>query len=214
MPEAQLRLSRERIIDAAQKLADTNGAPALTMRSIAKSLGVEAMSLYHHFANKDEILDALVDSVFSEITLPQKGAPWAEEMRVRAQSVREVLLRHHWAVGLLDSRRNPGPATLRHHDHVIGCLRQENFSIEQAAHTFATLDSYIYGFVLQEISLPFNTADHGADMFAEILSNTADDYPHLTEMATEYTARLEYDFADEFEWGLSLILDAIARRHT
>ena len=127
------------------------------MRKLAQELGVEAMSLYHHVANKDDILDGIVDVVFSEIDLPTNDIDWRAAMRQRAISARQALRRHPWATGLMESRSTPGPATLRHHDAVLGILRNAGFSIELAAHAFSVLDSYVYGFALQESSLPFQT---------------------------------------------------------
>ena len=140
------------------------------MRKLGEALGVEAMSLYNHVANKDELLDGMVDLVFSEIDLPSDGADWKTAMRERAVSARQALSRHPWAIGLMESRTSPGPATLRHHDAVIGSLREAGFSIAMAAHAFSALDSYIYGFALQEASLPFNTAEETAEVAQTILS--------------------------------------------
>src|SRR5450756_2219867 len=143
-------LTRERVLQAAIKLADQGGLESLSMRKVGQELGVEAMALYYHFKNKDEVLDNMIDLVFSEIDLPPSGADWKTAMRQRAISAREVLSRHRWAIGLMESRANPGPATLRHHDAVLGSLRAAGFSLEMAAHVYSLLDSYLYGFALQE----------------------------------------------------------------
>ena len=148
-------LSRERVLRGAIAVADAAGVGALTIRSLAQHLGVKPMSVYYYVANKDEILDGIVDLVFSEIDLPSPGGDWRSEMRRRAISARRVLRRHPWAIGLLESRKTPGPATLRHHDAVIGTLREAGFSVEMTAHAYALLDSYVYGFALQEAALPF-----------------------------------------------------------
>src|SRR5690606_27134361 len=139
-------LTRDRVMEAAVAVADEGGVAAVTMRKVAERLGVEAMSLYYHVSGKDEILDGIVDRVFSEIELPGDGAGWKAAMRRRACSAREVLARHPWALGLMESRRNPGPATLRHHDRVLGILRGSGFSVELAAHAFSAIDAYVYGF--------------------------------------------------------------------
>ena len=139
-------LNRQRVLDAAVTLADRDGVAALSMRRLAQELGVEAMSLYHHVANKDAILDGIVDVVFAEIELPDAEAGWREAMRRRAISVRDALRRHPWATGLMESRPTPGPANLRHHDAVLGVLRGAGFPRELTAHAYALLDSYIYGF--------------------------------------------------------------------
>ena len=170
------------------------------------------MSLYKHVANKDDMLDGMVDVVFSEIDLPSTGIQWKESMRQRAFSAREVLGRHPWAIGLTESRMKPGPANLRHHDSVIGCLRKEGFSIELALHAYSALDSYIYGFALQERSLPFETPADVAEVSERMLAQfPAGDYPHLTEAMVEHVGKPGYDYADEFEFGLDLILDGIER---
>ncbi|MEU0250486.1 TetR/AcrR family transcriptional regulator C-terminal domain-containing protein [Streptomyces sp. NPDC006235] len=191
-------------------VADEKGAAALTMRAIAEPLGVEAMSLYHHVAGRDDILDGMVDAVFGEIDLPPREMDWKSALRHRADSARAVLLRHPWAVGLMDSRSQPGPATLRHHDAVIGTLRAGGFSVPMAAHAVSLIDSYLYGFVLQELSLPFRGAAELDEVAGAILRDMpADAYPHLTELATEHVLKPGYDYAGEFAFGLTLILDAL-----
>ena len=139
------RLNRDRVLRAAIALADAGGIESLTMRRLGEELGVEAMSLYHHVANKDDLLDGMVDAVFSEIDLPSDAADWRTAMRDRGISARKALSRHPWATGLMESRTTPGPATLRHHDTVIGTLRKAGFSIELTAHAFSALDSYTTG---------------------------------------------------------------------
>ncbi|MGK5697875.1 TetR/AcrR family transcriptional regulator C-terminal domain-containing protein [Streptomyces sp. URMC 128] len=191
-------------------VADEKGAAALTMRAIAEPLGVEAMSLYHHVAGREDILDGMVDAVFGEIELPPRDTDWKSALRHRADSARAVLLRHPWAVGLMDSRSQPGPATLRHHDAVIGTLRTGGFSVPMAAHAVSLIDSYLYGFVLQELSLPFRGAAELDEVAGAILRDMpADTYPHLTELATEHVLKPGYDYAGEFAFGLTLILDAL-----
>jgi AcrR family transcriptional regulator len=205
-------LSRDQVLRAAVALADEGGIGALSMRKLGQVLGVEAMSLYNHVASKSDLLDGMIDAVFSEIGLPPCGAGWKPAMRQRAISVREVLGRHRWAIGLMESRRSPGPATLRHHDAVLGCLRAAGFSIELTAHAYSLLDSYIYGFALQEASLPFGTAEQTAQVTHEIAGQfPAGQYPHLTELATGYVLQPGYRYGDEFEIGLDLILDALER---
>jgi AcrR family transcriptional regulator len=205
-------LSRERVLLSAVAVADAGGIAALTIRSLAEELGVKPMSVYHHVANKDEILDGIVDLVFGEIELPSAGSDWRSEMRRTASSARRVLRGHPWAIGLLQSRTNPGPATLRHHDAIIGTLRGAGFSVEMTAHAYALLDSYVYGFALSEAALPINGPDTVADV-AESMNRqvSADAYPHLVEFATEHILKPGYDFGNEFEFGLSMILDALAR---
>jgi AcrR family transcriptional regulator len=169
------------------------------------------MSVYYHVAGKEAILDGIVDVVFSEIDLPSADGDWRSELRRRAASARQVLRRHRWAIGLMESRTTPGPATLRHHDAVIATLRAAGFSLEMTAHAYALIDSYTYGFALQEAGLPFEGPDTVAPVAESIMEHfTAGDYPHLVEMATGYYFKTTYDFADEFDFGLNLILDGLA----
>jgi AcrR family transcriptional regulator len=205
-------LSRERVLRAAIELADKDGIESLTMRRLGQQLGVEAMSLYKHVANKDDILDGITELVVSEIDLPPTDVEWKAAMRQRALSTRAVLTRHPWATRVMESRTNPGPATLRYYDSVIGSLRTAGFPIALAAHAFSVLDSYIFGFVVQQTSLPFETSEELADVTADILRQMpADQFPHLTEMAIEHIMQPGYAHADEFEFGLGLILDALER---
>jgi AcrR family transcriptional regulator len=195
------------------EVADAEGIDALSMRRLARALGVEAMSLYHHVANKHDILDGMVDLVFAEVELPDETATWSEAMRRRCWSMREALLRHRWAVGLMESRRSPGTATLRHHDAVIGCCRRAGFSVEMSAHAFSLVDSYVYGFVLQEINLPFADGDDVAAVVDDLVpDDVAEQYPHLAELTTEYVLRPGYSYGDEFGFGLDLVLESLARR--
>lgn len=211
-PDTRARLSRDRVLAGAVAFADEHGIEALTMRKLGQALGVEAMSLYNHVANKDELLDGMVDIVFAEIGLPAGDAGWKEAMRRRAVAARQALSRHRWAIGLMESRTSPGPATLRHHDAVIGCLRGAGFSVEMAAHAFSLLDSYIYGFALQEAGLPFDTAPQTAEVAEMILSRMQpDQYPHLTELAVEHVLQPGYSYGNEFEFGLDVILDGLER---
>jgi AcrR family transcriptional regulator len=203
-------LSRERVVEGAVAIADARGIAALTIRSLAEHLGVKPMSLYYYVANKSEILDAIVDVVFSEIELPTVEGDWRSEVRLRATSARHVLRRHSWAIGLLESRTSPGPATLRHHDAMLGTLRGAGFSIEMTAHAYALIDSYVYGFALQEAALPFEGPDTVAAVAGPMIEQfSTGQYPHLVELATEHVLRPGYDFGDEFDFGLTLILDGL-----
>jgi len=205
-------LSRERVLRAAIVLADAGGIESLTMRRLGQDLGVEAMSLYNHVAGKDDILDGIADLVFSEITVPSDRADWKSAMRLRAISARKALLRHPWASSLMQSRTQPGPATLRHHDSVIGALREAGFTIEMAAHAFSVIDSYIYGFAQQQQNVTYNTSEEAAQVAESILLQIpADEYPYLAELITEHAMKPGYDYAEEFEFGLDLILDGLER---
>ncbi|MDT4930407.1 MAG: hypothetical protein QOF92_3274, partial [Pseudonocardiales bacterium] len=176
-------LSRDRVLSGAIAVTDAGGLGSLTIRSLANELGVKPMSVYHYVANKDEILDGIVDLVFGEIDLPVVDGDWRAEMQRRANSARRVLSSHPWAIALLQSRINPGPATLRHHNAVIGTLRAAGFSVELTAHAFALIDSYVYGFALSEAALPIHGPDSVADVAESMMQQlfSPDEYPHLVE---------------------------------
>ena len=204
-------LTRDRVLRTALALADDHGLDWLSMRKLGQSLGVEAMSLYHHVANKDDILDGMVDIVFSEIEPPADGVEWKTAMRRRAKSARAALMRHRWAIGVLESRSSPGPATLRHHDAVIGACRRAGFSVEATAHAYSLIDSYLYGFVLQEVNLPFDENDDLEEVVdSMLLPFSPTDYPHLVELTVEYVLKPGYSYGNEFEHGLDVILDTLA----
>ncbi|MEO6509932.1 MAG: TetR/AcrR family transcriptional regulator [Nocardioides sp.] len=207
------RLSRERVLTAAMAIADRGGLSGLTIRSLAMELGAKPMSVYYYVASKDELLDALVDEVFGGVELPDPQGDWREEMRRRARSARTRLRRHRWAVALLESRTNPGPANLRHHEAVLACLRNSGFSMELTAHAYALLDAYIFGFAVQEASLPFDGPDSVGEVAEPIMALMATGaYPTMVDMATSYYMKPGYDFGNEFEFGLDLILDGLERR--
>jgi len=207
---SRVPLSRQRALATAVALADADGLGSLSMRRLAQELGVEAMSLYHHVANKEDILDGMVEMVFAEIELPSDGTEWKTAMRQRAESARAALTRHPWAISIMESRSSPGPATLRHHDAVIGSCRRAGFSVQMAAHAFSLLDSYIYGFVLQEVNLPFDDSTDLDDVVGSMmLPYSADDYPHLVELTKEYILQPGYSYGNEFEYGLGLILNSL-----
>jgi AcrR family transcriptional regulator len=209
------------VLEAAMSLADARGLEAVSMREVARRLGVEAMSLYKHVANKDDILDGLVDRVMAEMEIPAQGAGWRAGLRARALSARRVLLRHRWAAMLIESRVSPGPARLRHHNAVIQVLREAGFSIELAYSAFLTLDSYIYGFVLQEVWSPMQV-----EARPELIENlrpaiAPSEYPYIVEMmtfvmnrsseSTRGSASIAASYATDFEFGLDLVLDGLER---
>lgn len=211
-PPSREPLSRERVLAAALQLADEHGLEALTMRSLGRQLGVEAMSLYNHVAGKDDILDAIVERVLAEIVLPSPGVDWKTAMRVRAASARQVFSRHPWAIGLLESRvENSSPQRLGYYDRILGALREAGFSNDLAMRGFSVLDAYLYGFILQERSLAFEDDAGLEEVGADLLRQMADAYPHLTAVTREALAA-GYDFAEQFAFGLDLILDALERR--
>jgi AcrR family transcriptional regulator len=205
------RLNRDRVLQAAVALADEAGLDGFSMRGLAQELGVVPMALYKHVANKEELLDGMVDIVFSEIEAPSADVDWRSALRRRATSARDALKRHPWAVGRMESRY-PGAANLRHHNAVMGCLRGAGFSFELAVHAYSVQDAYIYGFALQERDLGFETpesAGEAAQRRAETVG-TLGDYPYLAEVVTKLP-ETGYDNAVEFAWGLDLILDGLDR---
>lgn len=209
---ARGRLSRRRVLETAIRRADQGGLDALTMRTLAVELGVVPAALYRHIANKDDLIDAMVDVVFAEIRLPSGGADWATSMRRRAISVLEALTRHRWAIGLMESRGNPGPANLRHHDAVIGKFRSAGFSVAKATRAYSLLDSYIYGFALTKVSLPFGSSEGVGHLSrAKLASLSPNEYPNLVESMTEQAAQADEDNEDEFEYGLEIVLKGIER---
>ena len=205
-------LSRERVLRAALELADEGGLESLTMHAIGRRLGVQAMSLYRHVENKEDLLDGLVELVVSEVELPMTTpAHWKAAMRQRATSARRVFARHPWAIGLVESRRRMGVVTLRHHEWVLGVLIGAGFSPVMAARAYNLLDSYVYGFALQEPSLTYGSPEEHAEVGQATLRQVApDEYPHLARVAREFIeAGTEYGAG--FEFGLELILDGIER---
>ncbi|CAA9239257.1 MAG: Transcriptional regulator, AcrR family [uncultured Arthrobacter sp.] len=203
-------LTRERVVQAAVQHADGAGLEGLTMRHVAKALNVAPMALYRHVANREDLIDAMIDVVFSEIALPLGGAGWKPAMRERALSLRDALARHRWAIGLMESRLRPGPANLRHHDAVIGKLRSAGFDIAMVAHAYSLLDGYIYGFALTRMNMPFDTnADMDAMAQHMFEPFPANEYPNLAEFVNTHVLKPGYDYTEEFEYGLEVILDGL-----
>lgn len=208
---AKPTLNATLVVEAATRVADRGGLTAVSMRNVGKELGVEAMSLYHHIAGKEVLLDALTDWIFTEIEPPQPDDDWRTAIGKRCRSARAVLSQHSWALGLIESRRTPGPATLRAHDAVIGRLRAAGFSVALAARAFSVIDAYVYGFVLTEVNLPFDNPDD-ADAIVADMAVPQDEYPHLAEMAVELVSGHDYTYGNEFDYGLALILDGLNDR--
>lgn len=208
----RLPLSRARILDAALALADAEGLEAITMRRLGQAMGVEAMSLYKHVADKDDILDGLVDRVLADIELPSADLEWREAMRRRARSARAAFAKHPWAIGLLESRSaNSSPRRLAYFDTILGILRRAGFSNQLAMRGFSTLDAYIFGYILQEHSLAFRDDDSLQEVGEDLLRQMADRYPHLTAVTQEVLAA-GFDHAREFDFGVDLILGALAQQ--
>lgn len=217
------RLDREQIVRAAASVADEHGFAAVSMRSVGKKLGVEAMSLYHHVRNKDELLDELVAWVIAQIALPEADAEWRAAMRERAHNARAVLATHPWAVPVLESRSAPSAALLVHHDRVLGWLFRAGFSAAEATHAFSTVDAFLYGFVISESNLPFanepndcadatNSSPTNEAEFADAVAPDPEQFPNLARSLAELLADGTFQYADEFDAGLELILDSVERR--
>jgi len=206
-------VSRERAIRVAVTLADSTGIESLSMRKLATELGIEAMSLYYHVKSKDDILDGMLDVVYSEFSTPRAGDEWRTAMQERAESMRSVLAQHHWAISI-KARTSPGPETLGHLDSVIGCLRAAGFSMPLTGHAMSILDSYVHGFAQQEASLPLDpSGDIGGatkDIMAPREQVMAQAFPNLADMAVSLILQPGYAYGHEFDFGLKLILDGIA----
>jgi len=209
-PARKERLNRNRVLRAAVDLADRGGLAALSMRNLAAELGVVPMALYKHVADKDELLDGMVDLVFAEIEFPS-GTGWRSAMRDRAVSIREALRRHPWAVGRMESG-TPGPANLGHHNAVMACLRGEaGFPLRMAVHAYSLMDSYIYGFALQDRAMTGDIPEEARrrrDVVARRHPAPAEEYPYLMDLVEEFS-KSGYDYSQEFEFGLDVILDGI-----
>jgi AcrR family transcriptional regulator len=223
--EPRPRLTKERVFRAAVELADRGGLEGLSMRKLAEELGVGVMSLYYYVPNKDELITGMVDIVFGEIELPSTDIDWKTAMRRRAISTRNALNRHRWAVGLMEAHEKvPGPASIRLHDAVLGCLREAGFSIEMTIQAYSVQDAYIYGFALQEKTVPFESAEESAAVAQEQvrefesraeqgqMAALAEEFPYLAEVVGGHVAEVGYDFDEAFEYGLDLILDALEQR--
>jgi len=211
-PESRIPLNRDRVLRAAVALADEEGIESLKMRKLGLRLGVEAMSLYNHVGNKDDILDGMVDLVVSEIDLPPDAVGWREAMRRRAISAQAVYSRHPWASALMDSRTTSGPARLQYFDWILGTLRQAGFTHEMTARAISVLDSYVYGFGRQQLNMSAGPDVEPEEIAQAFLQGIpADEYPHLREMVVEYAMKAGHDETADFEFGLSLILDGLQR---
>jgi AcrR family transcriptional regulator len=208
--ERRVPLDRERVLRAAITLADAGGIEALSMRRLGRALGVEAMSLYNHVSGKDDILSGIVDIIVGDIDVGRSAADWKAAMRRRSISLRTVFSRHPWALGLLESRRNLGPAALRYLDSVLGVLREAGFSVAMAVRAFSILDSYVHGFCIQEQSMPSGSAAEARELAEQFLRQLpTSEYPHLAAVTVDVVTKAGFDFQKEFESGLDLLLEAL-----
>ncbi len=209
-PNLRPPLTRDRVLRAALQMADESGLAQLSMRKLAQALHVEAMSLYNHVANKDDVLDGITDLVVAEISLPSMGGDWQAAMRLRARSAHAVLLQHPWAPLMIISRINVGPGMLRYIDATIGCLVTAGFSIPMVDHAMNAIDSHIYGFTLQKLHFPLEPGSYATAAAAFLPMLPADRYPYARAM-TEQVIAGTHDGLNDFEFGLSLIVDGLAR---
>ena len=205
-------LTRTRVLDAAIRMADDAGIDSLSMRKLAQSLGVQAMSLYNHVSNKEEVLDGMVEIVAAKINVPTIGADWKEAMRMRAISHHQMLLEHPWATMLLVSRINVGPVMLRYVDTTIGCLLTAGFSHEMADRAWNAMDSHIYGFTLQALNFPFEPSDYAEAAEDYLPQIPEDEYPYLNALSQQVISGA-HDGVQDFCFGLDLILDSLEKLH-
>ncbi len=203
-------LNKESVILAAVKIADEGGIEALSMRKLGKALGVEGMALYHHFPNKEALIDGMVDSVHAEVEVPADNQDWRVAMRRRCLSALEALSRHQWATPLAESRHNPGEASMRLIDATVKCLLRAGFSIQTVAHIISLLDSYTFGFAQQ--LRPSESVEQSAQMGKDIIAHFPfGQYPYVGMLVTEHVSKAGYRTKTEFEFGLGLILDGIVK---
>ena len=199
----------------AVQLADEEGLDGLSMRKLAKRLGVEAMSLYNHIpGGKERLLDGMVDLVFDEIDVPSADGRWRDELRNRAVSTRAALRRHQWAVGLMEACANPGESNRRLHEAALACLRNAGFSVAEAIHAYSVQDAYVYGYALQERTLGLDTRDEWRGVANRQLSQRGtgpDAHPSTTEVL-HHIAEHGFSHDEEFLFGLDLILDGLEQR--
>lgn len=206
----RLTLDKATIVLKAVKLADEGGLDALSMRKLGLACAVEAMAIYHHFPSKEALIDSMIDSVHAEITAPKLHDDWKPALRQRAVSAVIAVSNHRWAAPLMESRQNPGTASMQLIDATVGCLRTAGFSVEMVAHTLSVVDAYTFGFAQQ--LRPAETTEQSAQMGLDILAHFPfDAYPHVGELVTRHVVTAGYRTMEEFYYGLDLILDGIAQ---
>lgn len=205
-------LTRDRVLEGAMALADEIGIEAFTIRKLASALGTKPMTIYHHVPSKDEIIDGMVELVFAEIAKPPEDQAWKPAIRKRCLSAREVLKRHPWAAPLMESRTAPGPENLGHHESVLACLRRGGLSWQMAAHAYAILDAFVYGFAFQETTLPAGAGEEFVEVAKDIAAAfDPDAYPHLVGFTVNHVFQPGYNFGDSFEFGLDLVLNGLGQ---
>lgn len=210
-PEVRVPLSRDRVLRSAIGLADTGGIEALTMRRLGQELGVEAMSLYNHVASKDDVLNAIVDIVESDIELPSAGADWKAALRRTGISAHDVFVRHPWAASLTLRATGPRPARWRYMNGILGCLRGAGFSAEMTDHAYHALDSHIAGFTLWQVQIRVDP-EKLPELAATFLGGLpANEYPYLVEHVYQHLKARNPEDEGSFAFGLDLILDGLER---
>ena len=210
--QSRVPMSRDRVLRAAIQLADTSGIGSMTMRRLAQELGVEAMTLYYHVANKDDILAGMVDLVVDEMELPATDTDWRGALRATALSSYEVLLRHPWAASLILSGTSVSRARLRHMDAILGTLRGAGFSPEMTDHAYHALDSHIMGFALWVVGMNLGSDEQLAAKAADFLAELErEEMPHLAEHVEQHLKPRDPEDEGEFAFGLDLILDGLER---
>ena len=211
-PPARTPLSRERVLAAAIELADEAGIGALTMRRLAQELGVEAMTLYYHVANKPALLKGMVDLVESEIELPTPGRAWKAELRRTAMSAYDALIRHPWAAPLVLTQSGDSVTRLRYMDGILGTLRVAGFSADLTDHAYHALESHIMGFTLWEVGMNLGTREDVEALASGFLASLpTSEFPHLAEHVLQHLKPRNPDDEGEFAFGLDLILDGLER---
>jgi AcrR family transcriptional regulator len=210
--EARVPLSRNRVLEGAIRLADSGGIESLSMRKLAQELGVEAMTLYYHVANKDDILNGIVDIVVGEFDLPTRGGEWKPEIRKTAISAHEVLVLRPWAASLVLTAAGVSPARLRYMDSILGCFRDAGFSAEMTDHAYHAIESHIMGFTLWEVGMDLGSKEDLAALATDFLEALpVDEFPHLAEHVEQHLKPRRTDDPGEFAFGLELILDGLER---
>lgn len=204
-------LTQDSIIAKALEMADAIGIESLSIRKLAKELDAGAMSIYYYFKSKEEILDKMIDEIYGMILLPSEDKDWKSAIRERCFSAREVLARHPWASSYMESRKNPGPKTLKHHNAVIGCFLRGGFSLEITSSALAITDAFVFGFAIQETTLPGGGGEEMVEMGADLTKNLFQQYPHLMEM-TQFVMESDYRFGDIFESGLDILLEGLEKK--
>ena len=209
---ARARLSRPVLIATGVAIADRDGLEALTIRALANELGSKPMSIYRHVDSKEDLLDGMVDLVIAEMEAADADPDWKAAILRRCRSARAALIRHPWAIPLLESRRNPGPELLRHHEATLAALARGGLSLESMARAYALIDSVVYGFAIQEVNLDVRGREQTSEVSEEVAFELdPGEFPHLMRFAAEHAMRPDYSFGEAFDPGVLMLLDAIER---